>query len=256
MIGKLQTMWDARAAINFMLGGAGTGLLASSVLLTEKSDYAIVLSLALIAAGLGAVWLEIGRKLRAIHVFFNPFTSWMTREAFAAVLLFALSLLSFFFENQILVYAAALAALAFLYCQARILFGAKGIPTWRAPEVVPLIVTTGLAEGLGLALLFSSQSHVLVLFSLAVAARVLAWIRYRSAVKSPAALQSAGTVLVRLGTVAALAIALLAYFIPLLAPLAGLAALAAGWNFKFRLVTRAAIRQGFTLPHLPIRGAR
>jgi phenylacetyl-CoA:acceptor oxidoreductase subunit 2 len=255
MIGKLQTMWDARAAINFMLGGTGAGLLVSSVLLPEKADYAIVLSLALIAAGLGAVWLEIGRKLRAIHVFFNPFTSWMTREAFAAVLLFALSLLSLFFENQILLYAAALAALAFLYCQARILFGAKGIPTWRAREVVPLIVTTGLAEGLGLALLFSSQSHVLVLFSLAVAARVLAWIRYRSAVRSPA-LESAGTVLVRLGTVAALAIALLAYFVPLLAPLAGLAALAAGWNFKFRLVTRAAIRQGFTLPHLPIRGAR
>ena len=255
MIGKLQTMWDARAAMNFMLGGTGAGLLVSAILLPEKADYAIVPSLVLIAAGLGAVWLEIGRKLRAVHVFFNPFTSWMTREAFAAVLLFALSLLSFFFENQILLYAAALAALAFLYCQARILFGAKGIPTWRAPEVVPLSVTTGLAEGLGLALLFSSQSQVLILFSLAVAARLLAWIGYRSAVRSPA-LESAGTVLVRLGTFAALSIALLAYFIPLLAPLAGLAALAAGWNFKFRLVTRAAIRQSFTLPHLPIRGAR
>ena len=255
MIGKLQTMWDARAAINFMLGGTGAGLLVSSVLLPEKADYAIVLSLVLIAAGLGAVWLEIGRKLRAIHVFFNPFTSWMTREAFAAVLLFALSLLSLFLENQILLCAAALAAAAFLYCQARILFGAKGIPTWRAREVVPLIVTTGLAEGMGLALVLSSQFHVLILFSLAVAARLLAWIRYRSAVKSPA-LERAGTVLARLGTLAALAIALLAFFIPLLAPLAGLAALAAGWNFKFRLVTRAAIRQGFTLPHLPIRGAR
>jgi phenylacetyl-CoA:acceptor oxidoreductase subunit 2 len=255
MIGKLQTMWDARAAINFMLGGTGAGLLASSVLLPQKADYAIVLSLILIAAGLGAVWLEIGRKLRAIHVFFNPLTSWMTREAFVAVLVFLLGVSAIYFQEKILVYGAALAALAFLYCQARILFGAKGIPTWRAREVVPLIVSTGLAEGLGLALLFSSQIHVLILFSLAVAARVLAWIRYRSAVKSPA-LQSAGTVLVRLGTLAALVIALLAYFIPLLAPLAGLAALAAGWNFKFRLVTRAAIRQGFTLPHLPIRGAR
>ena len=39
-----------------------------------------MLALALVAAGLGAVWLEIGRPLRAIHVFFNPCTSWMTRE--------------------------------------------------------------------------------------------------------------------------------------------------------------------------------
>lgn len=255
MIGKLQTMWDARAAINFMLGGSGAGLLASSVFFPAEPTIPVLVALVLISAGLGAVWLEIGRKLRAIHVFFNPFTSWMTREAFVAVLVFLLGVSAIYFQERILVHGAALAAIGFLYCQARILFGAKGIPTWRAREVVPLIVTTGLAEGLGLALLFSSQPHVLVLFSLAVAARILAWIRYRSAVKSPA-LESAGTVLVRLGTVAAIAIALLAYFIPLLAPLAGLAALAAGWNFKFRLVTRAAIRQGFTLPHLPIRGAR
>jgi len=255
MIGKLQTMWDARAAINFMLGGTGAGLLAASAFFRTEPTIPVLVALVLIGAGLGAVWLEIGRKLRAIHVFFNPFTSWMTREAFVAVLVFVLAISALLLKNQLLYYAAALAALGFLYCQARILFGAKGIPTWRAREVVPLIVTTGLAEGLGLALLFSSQIHVLILFSLAVAARVLAWIRYRSAVKSPA-LESAGTVLVRLGTLAALVIALLAYFIPLVAPLAGLAALAAGWNFKFRLVTRAAIRQGFTLPHLPIRGAR
>ena len=44
--------------------------------------------LALVGLGLFCVWLEIGRPLRALHVFFNPRTSWMTREAFVATLLF------------------------------------------------------------------------------------------------------------------------------------------------------------------------
>jgi phenylacetyl-CoA:acceptor oxidoreductase subunit 2 len=49
--------------------------------------------------------------------------------------------------------AAAIAAGAFLYCQARILRAAKGIPAWRTPWVVPLIVISGLAEGGALLLL-------------------------------------------------------------------------------------------------------
>jgi phenylacetyl-CoA:acceptor oxidoreductase subunit 2 len=35
---------------------------------------------------------------------------------------------------------------------------------------------------------------------------------------------------------------------------AGLLAVAGGAWFKFTLVTRAAFNQGFSLPHLPVRG--
>jgi phenylacetyl-CoA:acceptor oxidoreductase subunit 2 len=38
--------------------------------------------------------------------------------------------------------------------------------------------------------------------------------------------------------------------------LAGIAAVASGWWLKFALVTRAAPAQGFTLPRIPVRGAR
>ena len=143
---------------------------------------------------------------------------------------------------------AAVAALAFLYCQARILRAAKGIPAWRAPEIVPLIVFTGLAEGAGLALFFSVDVFPVACFALAVAARFVAWRRYRAAVPGKA-LGPAGRALVWIGTVAALALV----FVP---PLAGLAALATGWWLKFALVTRASFNQGFSLPHLPVRGTR
>jgi phenylacetyl-CoA:acceptor oxidoreductase subunit 2 len=243
---KLQRHWDARAAANFILGGTGSGLLAVAAF--APNPYAVALGLVLIACGLGAVWLEIGRKLRAVNVFFNPFTSWMTRESFAALLVFGGGIGFLAFDEKNLLYATAAFAALFLYCQARILHGAKGIPAWRARQTVPLVVATGLAEGAGVALLFATQDLMMGLLALAVIARLFAWHRYREAVRSTA-LEAPGKGLLWLGTVAPLALLLVT-------PLAGLAALAAGWWLKFALVTRAAHTQGFSLPHLPVRGTR
>lgn len=251
----VQRHWDARAAANFMLGGSGSGLLLIATLTATRSEPALFLSIFLIAAGLGAVWLEIGRKLRAIHVFFNPFTSWMTRESFAAAALFILAFAFVVTREPLLLYGAAAAAAAFLYCQARILNAAKGIPAWRAPQLVPLIVCTGLAEGAGAALFFSSDTTILVAFGMAVATRVLAWMRYRAAFRN-AAIERAGAALVWLGGTAPLLVMVLFVRSPEWAgPLAGAAALAAGWWFKLVLVTRASSNQGFSLPRMPVRGA-
>ena len=52
---------------------------------------------------------------------------------------------------------AALLAAIFVYCQGRMLQAAKGIPAWREPLLVPLIVATGLAEGGGLLLLLAES---------------------------------------------------------------------------------------------------
>ncbi|HYL87636.1 MAG TPA: hypothetical protein VEU32_02600 [Burkholderiales bacterium] len=231
---SLQTNWDARAALNFMCGGAGAGLMIASAVL-GLPDASIALALALIACGLGAVWLELGKPLRALHVFFNPFTSWMARESFAAVLVFALGIGTFFMRE--LLPGAALAAALFLYCQARMLQGATGIPAWRTPGSVARLVSTGLAEGMGLALVFSASPLALSLFALAVIARAFAnseWFM----------------------TLAILALVALGAFVPYAAAVGGLVALAAGWHMKFTLVTRASHKQGFALPRLPVRGTR
>jgi len=254
-----QTSWDWRAATNFMLGGTGTGLMIASALVQERSPYPVIFALLLVAGGLGAVWLEIGRKLRALHVFFNPFTSWMTRESFAALLLFAISLTALILDSKAVLLAAALAALAFLYCQGRILRAAKGIPAWRAPQVVALIMTTGLAEGTGLLMLMNSDLLATSLFAAAVIARGFAWSGYRAALKPPAiraALEPAGKALTQIGTLVPLALVLGGIFLPQAAILAAIAAILTGWWFKYVLVTRAALNQGFSLPQLPVRGVR
>ena len=251
----LQRHWDERAAANFILGGAGSGLLLVGVFSPLKSDSFLWAALVLIAAGLSAVWLEIGRKLRAIHVFFNPFTSWMTRESFAAGAIFLLALAFLLTRKEFLLYGVAVAAAAFLWFQARILRAAKGIPAWRAPQVVPLVVFTGLAEGSGLCLFFDGSASVLAVFALAVLARAMAWKHYRAAVKG-ASLDAPGKELLRVGTVAALALAIASGFFPVIAPLAGLAAILPGWWVKLALVTRASFNQGYSLPRLPVRGTR
>ena len=248
----LQTNWDARAALNFMCGGSGAGLLVATALLQPaQASWAIVLALALIGAGLGAVWLELGKPLRALHVFFNPSTSWMARESAAAVVVFALGVGALFVPS--LVFAAAAAAAVFAWCQARMLQGSKGIPAWRARETPALLLATALAEGSGLALLFVTDELSVALFAAAVLARALAWARYAARVKSPA-LEASGRAVLQFGTVAALALVLAGALVPQAVPLGGLFAVAAGWHLKFALVTRASRKQGFALPRLPVRG--
>lgn len=250
----LQKHWDERAALNFMLGGTGGGLMIAAALAYSPGRAPVLLSLMLVAAGLGAVWLEIGRKLRAVNVFFNPFTSWMTRESFAALLLFALGSAALW-RPQPFLPAAALAALAFIWCQGRILHASKGIPAWRAPQVVLLIVSTALAEGAGLCLLFTAAPPLLVWFALALILRAVAWSRYRAAAPNRA-LQTPGKALLRVGTAGALLLALADYWVAAAAPLAGAAALVTGLWLKFALVTRASFNQGYALPQLPVRGTR
>jgi phenylacetyl-CoA:acceptor oxidoreductase 26-kDa subunit len=269
-----QTNWDFRAAFNFIFGGAGAGLLVA-VAASGASGNALrgemLLGMALIGAGLISVWFEIGRPLRAMNVGFNPFTSWMTRESFVAGLVFVLALAAVWLASRPLALAAALAALVFVYCQGRILQAAKGIPAWRVPALIWLIFTTGLAEGAGLfvalvALFDMPAKSVLAYFSLVLIARTLLWSVYRggvgkSAVRAAlAALDGSGKILIQFGTLAPLALLLVAWFVPefarIAALLAGLAALATGWQFKFVLITRAAYNQGFALPHLPVRGTR
>ncbi len=269
-----QTNWDFRAAFNFVFGGAGAGLLVAAALSGASGNALrgeLLLGMALIGAGLISVWFEIGRPLRAMNVGFNPFTSWMTRESFAAGLVFVLALAAVWLASHPLAQAAALVALVFVYCQGRILQAAKGIPAWRVPALIWLIFTTGLTEGAGLfvalvALFDMPARGVLAYFSLALIARALAWSIYRGGAAKGvvrtalATLDRAGKILIQFGTLAPLALLLVAWFVPEVARiatlLAGVAALATGWQFKFVLVTRAAYNQGFALPHLPVRGTR
>jgi len=267
-----QQSWDARAAGNFMGGGAGSGLIVFAAL-AGGPPWLLLAGAVLVALGLLSVFLEIGRPLRAMNVVRHPARSWMTREAMVAPLLFAAVAAAWFAgtDEGWLTVLPALAALAFVYCQARLLQAAKGIPAWREPLTVPLIVATGLAEGGGLWLVLASPAGPAALlpwlgFALALVARFALWLAWRrrlpAAPRALAAIDRAGLAF-KAATLLPLAIALWAMSSQpppaaaiALQGLAGGLALMGGLWFKFTLVTRGAYNQGFALPRLPVRGVR
>ena len=151
-----QTHWDWRAAGNFIGGGAGGGLIVFAALVRRARHVAGLLLLggvALVGAGLFCVWLEIGRPLRALNVSSSiravvdvargvrrhaadAGRRWPRRSGLPGMRWLA---------------GGARAGVRLLPSRA-CCTGRKGIPAWREPLIVPLIVLTGLTEGAGLVL--------------------------------------------------------------------------------------------------------
>lgn len=273
----LQKRWDWRAAGNFICGGTGTGLMIVAAILSAMglatTGYALLASV-FVTAGLGLVWLEIGRPLRSMNVFRNPATSWMTREGMVALLLIPMGLLTFFIESNSLLVLSALPAAFFLFAQARILHMAKGIPAWRTNAINPLILTTGLTEGMGALLIligltagnieafFKGYSWIVAL-SL-VFLRGAAWINYRYSLANNApeetlkVLERSNIVIVLLGIATPIVFLFMgkhyaAYQLPL-AVTAGLFMMVCGWFCKYQIIIYAAYYQGYSIAHTPARG--
>lgn len=258
----LQTNWDWRAAGNFIFGGAGSALLVSIALAQEGRPPELplgVFALALVGLGLFLVWLEIGRPWRALHVFFHPQTSWMSREAALATVLFPLTLAALWLDSSALFIAAAVLGALFLYCQGRILHAARGIPAWREDAIVPLVVATGLTEGIALLMILfgyfgGSAASLVYAFIVLIVLRSWAFYSWRTSLElaqAPAATINRVAALrvpfLLWGNVLPVAIALAGVLVwrTLLLEVAAVLALAAGWYLKFVIVTGAAQVQGY-----------
>jgi phenylacetyl-CoA:acceptor oxidoreductase subunit 2 len=265
----LQTCWDWRAAGNFMFGGTGSALMLMIAINSFPDTPPLPLGLtALVFIGLGLflVWLEIGRPWRFIHTYFHPQTSWMTREASAAILLFPVAFIGIVFKIPAMITLAGLLGLLFLYCQARILLASKGIPAWREPTILPLIIGTGLVEGTASLLLFllildSVQEWILYLLLILLAIRIQSWMKYRQQLTSNKVSQQTLSVLSSIhaptlwaGNVLPFILICIALMIPgksvVFVYVASILAVLSGWHMKFIIVTRAAQQQGYSLGKL------
>jgi phenylacetyl-CoA:acceptor oxidoreductase subunit 2 len=267
-----QSAWDWRAAGNFIGGGSGAGLLLFAAVVPGPG-YRIqtVLGMALIAAGLLSVWAEIGRPWRALNVFRHARTSWMTREAMLAPLVFLTGAAAAVHGGGWLAWGTALLAALYLYCQARMLNAGHGIPAWRQRWVIPLIFITALAEGAGGCAIVRSFADgramppwlPWVLAGLA-AGRLLVYTIYRTSLARTGAPRNALATLndfarplamfeiaVVLAAVAGVAFGRVGGILAI----AGLLAVIAGWLLKLTIVVHAAFNQGFALPRLPDRGS-
>jgi len=262
----LQTSWDWRAAGNFMFGGAGSGLMFIAAVASYPHGPATplaLIALGLVGLGLSCVWLEIGRPWRFLHVFFHPQTSWMTREGSVAVMLFVLTVTGITFNVATVMEFAGIAGAVFLFCQGQMLKACKGIPAWREPTILPLIVVTGICEGTAALLLFLVlQNQIPMMLNLAclffLATRILSWQIYRknlAAAKVPpvtmATLGKIHSFQIIAGNVIPAMLIILSMAMPELAhPVTASASVlivVSGWHMKFVIITRASQVQGYGL---------
>jgi len=188
-----------------------------------------------------------------------------------ALVLFACGALALLTVHPQLVMLTGILGLAFLYSQARILAANKGIPAWRHPRSIALMVATGLAEGGGFlaCVALSSSMQIgawpLVFLIALIAIRAWFWKAYLGGLVADGAPEGALRVLNGLASrfvvlghaVPALAVAAALAGMPgreVLVFAAGIMVAASGWFLKYALVRRAAFTQGLALLHLPVRG--
>ena len=160
---RRQSTWGWLALGNFFLGGSGAGLyvaafalnlffLSGSTSLLHTSTFVAIF---LVILGLACVGLEAGKKTRAINVFFNIKTSWMSREAVFASVFVLLSLFDLFLSNLVIETLAFVFAIGLVVSQGYILLAARAIPAWRNPITPLLMWSSSLASGIGFYLLIS-----------------------------------------------------------------------------------------------------
>jgi phenylacetyl-CoA:acceptor oxidoreductase subunit 2 len=206
-----------------------------------------------------------------MNVYRHIATSWMTREAVIAPLVFIAGALALLTGQIVFTLLAGVFGAAFVYSQARILSADKGIPAWRHSRCLPVVVATGFAEGAGLLalaapLLAPNALVAIVLIAIVtLVLRVILWKQYLAALAdegapdgSLKALNAVDGQFVMIGNVApVLLLSLAALGLPgagVAMFLAGLLVVGGGWLMKYTLIRRAAFTQGLALKHLPVRG--
>ena len=281
LVGPLQTLWDWRAAMNWIFGGiaAGFAVMAYLASLAGAVYSDMVPSLHFVAGGIMAVglfcvFLKIGRKFRFWRAVSRPQTSWMTRELYAVAVFYPAVLANLLWPSAVLSLLSGALALVFLWCQAKILHRARGIPAWRVPLMPWMLAATGLLEGTGLlALLLAwfkglGQPGILVpVTGLAlVAINAALWIAYRATAKEEGIVPLARRVVADNSLTLHLvghALPALMFLVALVNPalahvylgIGGVGAIVGGAFWKFTIIVRAGYQQGFALPAVPQRGS-
>ncbi|MCG2721647.1 MAG: hypothetical protein L6290_06500 [Thermodesulfovibrionales bacterium] len=198
-----QSEWGWLAVVNFILGGAGSGfylinlttmVIDSSFLEQQTSVPYDIVSLSIITLGLLCVAIETGRPLHGYYVFSQWGKSWMSREIIAFTMFVSAIVLNYFFPHWILNIVGVFSALFFMITQAFMVFSARAVTSWNTAIMPFIFLSSGLASGAGVALLFtlsdiSAVGHTLPQISLLCVAFNLAiwlfYVRWYSAVSFP-----------------------------------------------------------------------
>jgi DMSO reductase anchor subunit len=158
-------MFPSLSVIIFtVLSGAGLGLLVLGmigfIVFTQtdtffQSRLILISGLVLLNAGLVSSWFHLGQRQRAWRGLTQWRSSWLSREAIAALMTNALGVILFvalFIDSNLatlrmIACAVTIFALLTLFCTARIYDTLKPIPAWNNQWVLPNFVLAALVSG-------------------------------------------------------------------------------------------------------------
>ncbi len=162
-----QAVWEKKAALNFILGGAGAGFYLSHALtsmLTQSDPVAGLIlqpewtAVLLVCAGLASVALEAGRPWRARFILSRLGSSWMSREALLAAVFILLCLLLWQRPDAALQVLCAACAGGFMASQGFVLHASRAVPAWNSSVLPLFLAVSSFYAGCGLNLINHSLS--------------------------------------------------------------------------------------------------
>ena len=187
-----QRAWGWPAAVNLILGGAGSGLYLLGVFISVFSrqwtaDLQLIsfrlLAPAIVGVGFLTLTLEAGKPSRAYRLFSNLPCSWMSVESLAGVIFILSSFISHFFPFTLVTAMAATAALVLMVSQGFMVYYAMAVNAWNDRIVPLLFVTSGLTGACGFFLLntpnfLAISNSTAVIFLACITANCLVWLLY------------------------------------------------------------------------------
>ena len=166
-----QKEWGWPAAANFTLSGGGTGfyLFIFLTMIFENPNSALndpipywMVAPVLVVFGFLCLIIEAGRPLRSFYLFRRLAKAWISREILAFAFFVLTVILDHFFPHLIFRVCAASSSLFFMVAQGFILYSSRAIPVWNLSIIPLFFLSSGLASGAGLALLFASSGRSVI----------------------------------------------------------------------------------------------
>lgn len=188
-----QHVWGWPGVVNFILGGAGTGIYLVNFIggLLENGPSAALkqvplglLGPVLTILGFAALTTEAGQPMKGIHLFRHLRRSWLSRETLFWIMFVTAAILDWFIPNVFTRTIAVVSALALMVSQGFILYQMRAITTWNLPVMPLLFMSSGFTSGSGIALLVSGLTRSPLAFFTtmigitALCANLLIWFLY------------------------------------------------------------------------------
>ena len=187
---KKQNYWRWPAVINFILGGAGSGLyIISSLMSLFGENFTLTIKVELLAPvlimfGMAVLVIEVGYPQNGYLVIRNIKKSWISREVLFSMFFIIAIAFEILTDSWVLRLTALVVAFLFMVSQGFILYSSRAVSAWNNPVIILFFISSGMVSGCAIALLtgllgwMRIGNNFLLLVILCVLFNLLIWLYF------------------------------------------------------------------------------